>query len=224
MTFHLITLFPDAVRPYLKSSIMGRAEQKGLLKIKYYPLLDFAVSKHKRVDDRPYGGGPGMVMQIEPILKAVQSIKLKKKEKVKVILFSAAGKQFDNASAAKLAKNYSELILICGRYEGIDERLKKILRDQKLKVEELSVGPYVLTGGELPAMILVDAVSRQLKGTLGKEESLEEKRIGIGVPAYTRPEVFTHRGKRYKTPQVLISGNHAKVKEWREHHQKLTKR
>lgn len=223
MTFHLITLFPDAVRPYLKSSIMGRAEQKGLLKIKYYPLLDFAVSKHKRVDDRPYGGGPGMVMQIEPILKAVQSIKLKKKEKVKVILFSAAGKQFDNVSAAKMAKNYSELILICGRYEGIDERLKKILRDQKLKVEELSVGPYVLTGGELPAMILVDAVSRQLKGTLGKEESLEEKRIGIGVPAYTRPEVFTHRGKRYKAPQVLISGNHAKVKEWREHHQKLTK-
>lgn len=223
MTFHLITLFPDAVRPYLKSSIMGRAEQKGLLKIKYYPLLDFAVSKHKRVDDRPYGGGPGMVMQIEPILKAVQSIKLKKKEKVKVILFSAAGKQFNNVSAAKMAKNYSELILICGRYEGIDERLKKILRDQKLKVEELSVGPYVLTGGELPAMILVDAVSRQLKGTLGKEESLEEKRIGIGVPAYTRPEVFTHRGKRYKAPQVLISGNHAKVKEWREHHQKLTK-
>lgn len=200
---------------------MGRAEQKGLLKIKYYHLLDFAVGKHKRVDDRPYGGGPGMVMQLEPILKAIQSIKLRKKEKRKVILFSAAGKQFNNASAAKLAKNYSELILICGRYEGIDERLKKILRDQKLEVEELSVGPYVLTGGELPAMILVDAVSRQLKGTLGKEESLEEKRLGVGVPVYTRPEVFTYRGKKYKAPQVLISGHHSKIEEWRKQHKKL---
>lgn len=245
MTFHIITLFPEAVKPYLKSSIVGKAEQKGLVKVKYYDLLDFSSNRHKkarpersrpfnfvqgdpefhrmgrRVDDRPYGGGPGMVLQIEPILKAVQAArKTIGRQKVKVILFSAGGNQLNNASVSKLAKNYKHLVLVCGRYEGVDERIKKILRDQKLQVEELSVGSYVLTGGELPAMLLVDTVSRQIKGVLGKEESLEEKRLGVGVPAYTRPEVFTYRGKKYRVPRVLTSGDHAEIQKWRKRHRK----
>ncbi len=240
MIFHIITLFPESIEPYLKSSIVGRARTKKLVKVKYYDLLSFASNKHKkahprrsrRVDDRPYGGGPGMVVQIEPIMKALQAVKIRNKQKVKIILFSATGKQFNNASAAKLAKNYNELVLICGRYEGIDERVKRILRDELSarggsasggQIEELSVGPYVLTGGELPAMIFIDAVSRQVKGVLGKEKSLEEKRLGVGVPVYTRPEIFTYQGKKYRVPKVLLSGDHANIKEWRKKHKKLTK-
>ena len=229
MTFHIITLFPETIEPYLKSSIVGRAEQKGLVKVKYYNLLDFASSKKRkvhpersrRVDDRPYGGGPGMVLQIEPIIKALNSaLKNKSKSKVKVILFSPAGKQFTSKMAQSLASRYKHIVLIAGRYEGVDARLKKIIEDRLFakggKIDELSIGPYVLTGGELPAMLLVDSVSRQIKGVLGKEESLEERRLGVGVPAYTRPEVFAYRGKKYRVPRVLTSGNHAEIQKWRE--------
>ena len=221
MTFHIITLFPETIKPYLKSSIVGRAEQKGLVKVRYYSLLDFSSNKHKKVDDRPYGGGPGMVIQIEPVIKVIQSVKSKiKGQKSKIILFSASGKQFNNKIASRLAEKFNHLILVCGRYEGIDERIKKILKDNFSakggKIDELSIGPYVLTGGELPAMLLVDTVSRQIKGVLGKEESLEEKRLGVGVPAYTRPEVFDYRGKKYRVPRVLTSGDHAKIQKWRE--------
>lgn len=220
MTFHIITLFPETIEPYLKSSIVGRARRKGLVKVKYYNLLDFSSNKHGKIDDRPYGGGPGMVMQIEPILKAVQAAKkVTGRQKVKVILFSAGGKQSTNKSAKRLATS-DQLILICGRYEGVDERIKKILKDQKMEIEELSIGPYVLTGGELPAMVLIDAVSRQITGVLGKEESLEEKRLGVGVPTYTRPEVFTYRGKKYRVPKALISGDHAEIQKWREKNKK----
>lgn len=229
MTFHVITLFPEAIEPYLKGSIVGRARARNLVKVKYYNPLNFTSSKpltlskrvRGRVDDRPYGGGPGMVMQIEPILKAIQAArKTIKREKAKIILFSAGGKQLKSASTSRMAKDYKHFILICGRYEGIDERVKRILKNQKLQIEELSVGPYVLTGGELPAMIFIDTVSRQGKGVLGKEESLEEKRLGVGVPAYTRPEIFTYRGKKYRVPKVLLSGNHAKILEWRKKHRK----
>ncbi len=220
MTFHIITLFPEAIEPYLKSSIVGRARKKGLVKIKYYNPIDFTLSKHGRIDDRPYGGGPGMVMQALPILRAIQATKIKNKKKAKVILFSPAGKQFNNQSAKRLAKSSGHLILICGRYEGIDERIKKVLKDQKHQIEELSVGPYVLAGGELPAMIIVDATSRQIKGVLGKEESLEERRLGTGVPAYTRPEVFVYRGKKYRVPKILLSGDHAKIQTWRRKNKK----
>lgn len=225
MTFHIVTLFPEAIEPYFKSSIVGKARQKGLVKVRYYNLLDFTANKHGRIDDRPYGGGPGMVLQIEPILKAVKSAKSKTgKSKVKIILFSASGKQFNNKTASRLAENFNHLILISGRYEGIDERIKKILKDEFSgkggRLEELSIGPYVLTGGELPAMLLVDAVSRQIKGVLGKGESLEEKRSGVGVPAYTRPEIFTYRRKKYRVPQVLLSGNHTEIEKWRKGHKK----
>ncbi|MBI2506922.1 MAG: tRNA (guanosine(37)-N1)-methyltransferase TrmD [Candidatus Colwellbacteria bacterium] len=221
MTFHIITLFPETIEPYLKSSIVGRALKRGLVKIKYYNPVDFTTDKHRKVDDRPYGGGPGMVLQLEPLIRTVQAArKIIDRQKSKIVLFSPSGKQFTNASVNRLAKSNSHLILICGRYEGIDERIKKVLRGQKLGVEELSIGPYVLTGGELPAMVLVDATCRHLKGVLGKEESLEEKRLGIGVPVYTRPEIFSYRNKKYKVPQVLLSGDHMKILKWRRKHRK----
>jgi tRNA (guanine37-N1)-methyltransferase len=228
MRFDIITIFPKIFNSYLNESILKRAQKKGLIQIKIHNLRDFTQDKHKkarpterrqsfgRVDDKPYGGGPGMIIKIEPLIKAVQSLKSKiKNQKSKMILFTPSGKQFDNKTAVQLAKNYDNLILICGRYEGIDERVKKVVSDFGFRISDLSIGPYVLTGGELPAMILIDVVSRQIPGVLGKEESIEEKRLGIGVPAYTRPEVFIFNGKKYSVPQVLLSGNHKKIKEWR---------
>lgn len=216
MNFDIITIFPEAFSSYLNSSILKKAQEKKLIKIKIHNLRDFSANKHQKVDDRPYGGGPGMIIKLEPLIKAISNLKLKgKSKKLKVILFSPTGRQFDNKLALNLAKNYNRLILICGHYEGIDERVGKIIRNLKLKFDELSIGPYVLTGGELPAMVLVDAVARQIKGVLGKEESLEERRLGIGVPTYTRPASFVFRGKRYNAPKVLLSGNHQEIKKWR---------
>jgi tRNA (guanine37-N1)-methyltransferase len=216
MRFDIITIFPKIFNSYLNESILKRAQKKKLIQIEIHNLRDFTQDKHKKVDDKPYGGGPGMIIKIEPLIKAVQSLKSKiKNQKSKIILFTPAGKQFNNKIAAQLAKNYNHLILICGRYEGIDERIKKVLHASGFKFYELSIGPYVLTGGELPAMILIDTVSRQIPGVLRKEESIEEKRLGIGVPVYTRPKVFIFKGKKYFVPKVLLSGNHKKIEEWR---------
>jgi len=163
-----------------------------------------------------------MVIQIQPIIKTVEFVKSKiknQKSKIKIILFTPAGKQFNNKVAADLAKNYDNLIFICGRYEGVDARVKKVIKDLGFKVEEISIGDYVLTGGELPAMVLIDSVSRQIPGVLGKQESLEEKRYGAGLPTYTRPEIFIYPpagGKKYRVPKILLSGNHKKIEEWRE--------
>jgi len=218
MRFDIITIFPKIFDSYLKESIIKRAQKNKLIEIHIHNLRDFALNKHKKIDDRPYGGGPGMVIKVEPIIKAIQFIKSKiknQKLKTKVILFSPTGKYFNNKIAAQLAKNYNHLILLCGRYEGIDERVKKVIKNCQLKIENLSIGPYVLTGGELPAMILIDATSRQIPKVLKKEESLEEKRLGVGVPVYTRPEVFIFKGKKYSVPKVLLSGNHQKIEKWR---------
>lgn len=218
MTFNIITLFPKVFEPYFEESIIGRAKAKGIIKIKVHNLRDFTKDKHHKVDDRPFGGGPGMLLKVEPLVKAVQSIKSgikNPKSKIKIILFSASGRQFDDKMAVKLADNYDQFILISGHYEGVDERIKKIF-----KIEEISVGPYVLTGGELPAMLFVDALSRKISGVLGKEESLEENRLGIGIPAYTRPDVFTYKHKKYSAPKVLLSGNHAEIMRWRLEHKK----
>lgn len=229
MKFDIITIFPQILDSYLNESILKRAKEKKLISVKIHNLRDFTTDKHKkarptgwsfgRVDDRPFGGGPGMVMQIQPIIKAVEFARLKVKgkrlkEKPLVILFNAAGKQFDDKMAQKLAEE-DHLIMICGRYEGIDERVKSVLKNLKFKILGISVGPYVLTGGELPAMILIDSVSRKIPGVLGKEESLEEKRHGVGVPVYTRPANFSYKGKSYKVPKVLLSGDHKKIEEWR---------
>ncbi|MBI5401334.1 tRNA (guanosine(37)-N1)-methyltransferase TrmD [Candidatus Wolfebacteria bacterium] len=213
MLFDIITIFPEIFDSYLNESILKRAQKNKKIKIKIHNLRDFTKDKHKKVDDRPFGGGPGMVLKAEPIIKAV--LALKPAKKTKIILFTPGGKQFDEKTAQKLSKE-AQLIIICGRYEGIDERVSKILKANSYKLETISIGPYVLTGGELPAMVLIDSISRKIPGVLGKEESLEENRLGIGVPAYTRPAKFKYKGKKYKVPEVLLSGNHAEIKKWRK--------
>lgn len=209
LTFHIITLFPESFGSYLKSSIIGRALKNKKIKVKFYNPVNFVRGKPARrpfVDDRPYGGGPGMVLKAEPILRTVEKIK---KLTAKIILFTPSGKQFTNILAARWAKNFHHLILICGRYEGVDARVKKILR-----AEEISAGPYVLSGGELPALIVIEAMTRQLPGVLGKDESVEERRVSSSE-TYTRPAALTWRGKKYRVPPVLLSGHHREIQKWK---------
>jgi len=212
--FHIITLFTEAVRPYVDASILGRAQESKHISISYHDPRELSGNKWGKVDDRPYAGGPGMVMTAEPILrtleKIVKSIAKRKASKIKVILFAPGGKQFTNVYAKALVKKYTDIVLIAGRYEGIDTRVKKIF-----KAEEVSVGPFVLTGGEVPAMVVVDACSRQIEGVLGKHESLEEERTA-SPEMYTRPEVLVWKGKKYKVPKVLLSGDHSAIEKWRE--------
>ena len=215
MNFHVITIFPPAFDSYLKESIIGRAIKNKKISIKFYNPRDFTSAKdwYKQVDDRPYGGGPGMVMQAEPLLKATAkalSSSKGKNKKTKIIIFSPSGKKFTNEYAKNLAKKYTDVVMISGRYEGIDARVKKILR-----AEEISIGDYVLTGGELPAMVLIDSTARQISGVLAKSGSLEESRISSSE-VYTRPEVLKYKGKNYRVPKVLLSGHHAKIKEWKK--------
>ncbi len=211
MNFHIISIFPGAFKSYLSESIILRAVKSGLVGVNILNPRDFSGDRHRKVDDTPYGGGPGMVMKAEPILKAVKKIESQfKKRKPRVFILSPRGEQLTNKLAQKIAKEGRDIILISGRYEGIDHRVKKIL-----KAKEVSAGPYILTGGELPAMVMIDAVTRQIKGALGKEASLEEKRIASGE-VYTRPEVLNWKGKNYKVPKVLLSGHHGKIEEWRK--------
>ena len=216
MKFHILTIFPEIFQnnSYFNYSILKRAQEKKLITIKPYNLRDFTTDKHKIVDDAPYGGGPGMVLKIEPIYKAIQKLKTKNsKLKTRVILFSTRGKKLDEKTAQRLAK-YKNLILICGRYEGVDERVAQHIAD-----EEISVGDFVLSGGELPTMVLIEAVSRFVPKVLGKKESLET--IKGSYPVYTRPEVFITKSekrkakKRLKVPRVLLSGDHKKIDKWR---------
>jgi tRNA (guanine37-N1)-methyltransferase len=179
--------------------------------VSFYNPRDFTDDKWKRVDRRPYGGGPGMVLEPESILKAVtKAIGKKKIEEVKIIFFEPEATQFDTAYAEKISKKYKHIIMICGRYEGIDARVKKIL-----KAEAVSIGPYILTGGELPAMIIMDTVMRRIPGVLGNDESVEERRVA-GRDVYTRPEILEWRRKKYSVPKVLLSGNHKMINEWKE--------
>jgi len=212
--FDIITIFPEIVRAYADESIMRRAAEKGLLKIEAHDLRDWSEGKHRTVDDKPYGGGPGMVLKFEPVAKAVKAVKGRGKSRT--ILLSARGRQFTQDDAKRLA-GYSQLILICGRYEGVDERVSEHVAD-----EELSIGPYVLTGGELPALVIADAVARQLPGVLGTHESLEE--IHGSIPQYTIPrEVKIKKGKKTviaAVPDVLLSGDHKKIETWRRSQEK----
>lgn len=218
MRFDIITIFPGIFDSYFNESILKRAQEKKLVQIYVHDLRAFATDKHRKVDDRPFGGGPGMVMKVEPLVKAIAAVakKTKKFEKeTKVVFFAPGGTQIDDAYANKTAKKLKRIIMICAHYEGMDERVKKVVKDMGFKIEELSIGPYVLTGGEIPAMVMVDTLIRKIPGVLGKEESLEESRHGIGVPMYTRPSEFVHKGKKYKVPPVLISGDHKKIDAWR---------
>jgi tRNA (guanine37-N1)-methyltransferase len=214
MRFHIITIFPGMFDSYLRESLFKRAQAKKIVSVRAYDLRTFTKNKYRKVDDRPFGGGPGMVLAIQPVWDAVKKIKSMsrktlKKRKVRVILFSTRGKRLDAAIARRLAQ-YDDLILICGRYEGVDERVAEHIAD-----EEISIGDYVLSGGEIPALALMEAVSRQIPGFLGKEESLEE--INGSFPTYTRPEVFVPaKGKKWSVPSVLLSGDHKKIAAWRK--------
>ncbi|MBI5798995.1 MAG: tRNA (guanosine(37)-N1)-methyltransferase TrmD [Candidatus Yonathbacteria bacterium] len=214
MRFHIITIFPEAVRPYMDASILGRAQDGRLISVSYYDPRELSGNKWGKVDDRPYAGGPGMVMTAEPLLRTLEkiakSIAKRKASKMKVIHFAPSGKEFTNEYAKKLVTKYTDIILIAGRYEGIDARVNKIF-----KGDVVSVGSFVLTGGEVPAMIIVDACARQIEGVLGKMESLEEERTA-SPEMYTRPEVLVWKGKKYKVPKVLLGGDHKKIEEWRK--------
>jgi len=217
--FDIITIFPQIFDSYLQESLIKKAQNKRKIKIKVHNLRDWAKDKHQTVDDRPFGGGLGMVLKVEPIYKAIKKIK-KAKARSKTILFTPRGKQFNQKMAYQLSK-LDQVIIICGRYEGIDERVAKKIADI-----ELSIGPYDLMGGELPAMVVIETISRLIPGVLGKEQLLRERitkdKGFIEYPQYTRPEVFEPvRGKKWKVPKVLLSGHHKKIKEWRKKHQKI---
>ena len=214
MTFHIVTLFTGAFDSYFGESIIKRAIEDKKIRVKFYNPRDFSVDKWARVDKKPYGGGPGMVIQALPVAKAIEKAKKACGKgaagKVKIIFFSPAGKQFNTAYAKEVvSKKYKHAIFVCGRYEGIDARVKKMF-----KMEDVSVGPFVLTGGELPAMIMIDSISRQIKGVLGNFDSREEERIS-SPDSYTRPEIVEYKKKKYRVPKVLLSGNHKLIDEWR---------
>jgi len=215
MRFHIISIFPETLREYSSSSILGRAGQKGLITINLYDLRDFTHDKHDRVDDKPYGGGPGMVMSVDPIVRAVDYIKKKvvrRKDftKSSIIIPNPGAKQFTNHQAKSFSEKYSDIILIAGRYEGIDERVKRIFR-----ANEFAIGQTIVSGGELPVMMMVDAIARQIPGVLGSAESIEETRVASSA-VYTRPEIYRYSGKNYRVPQILLSGDHAKIELWRK--------
>lgn len=232
MRFDILTIFPNIFDSYLNESLVKRAREEKIIDVKVHNLRDFTTDKHQRVDARPFGGGPGMVLQVEPIWRAVQHVRnvrvvrtsnkrSDRTPRTRVIVFSTRGKKLDSKTAKRLSK-YDRLILICGRYEGVDERVAEHIAD-----EEISIGDYVLSGGELPALVTMEAVSRYLPGFLGRHESLED--IGGSHPTYTRPPKFfpkklgkaspkEQKGKKviaWSVPKVLLSGDHKKIEAWR---------
>jgi len=236
ITFDIITIFPKIFDSYFKKSILKRAQEKKLIKIRIHNLRKWTTDRRQTVDDRPYGGGIGMVLKIEPIYRCVQQVLgkrykiLDKKSKTLIVLFTPRGKKFNQRMAYKFSK-LKRIILICGRYEGVDERVAKYIADM-----ELSIGDYDLMGGELPAMVVIETVARLIPGVLGKPELLKEritKEKGfVEYPQYTRPEVFSppppprlRRAKQkrieWRVPKVLLSGNHKKIAEWRKKHGKV---
>lgn len=241
MKFEILTIFPEIINDYCSKSILGKAQTKGLIEVIPHNFRDFTLDKHNRVDDSPYGGGPGMVLQVEPIYRCLEKIGLVrngkkskiKNQKFKILIMDPAGKKFDQRMAENFAKNYDRLVFVCGRYEGFDERIYKFVD------EKVSVGDYVLAGGELPALTIIEAVSRLIPGVLGNVESLkEETHNGLRTtdyrrqneaktedrrlksnkeyPQYTRPENFMG----FKVPKVLLSGNHKDIENWRKKKQK----
>lgn len=252
MHFHIVTLFPEMFDSYLSESILGRAITEKKIKVSFVNPRKFVTGKYKKVwpdgnvslqvDDRPYGGGPGMVMRAEPLIAAVESIqatilknflkasalqarkisnngssvrlqkssKNLRKPKILTVNFIPSAEKFTTVAAKTISKKYTDVILICGRYEGIDARM-----DIVLKTTAFSIGDYVLTGGEIPAMVLVDCISRQVEGVLGNFDSREEERTSSSL-VYTRPEVLIHKKRKYKVPEVLLSGDHKKIEEWKQ--------
>lgn len=221
--FHFVTLFGEAFSSYIEASIIARGISEGYIKTYFYNPRDYVKPKGaqklkekplRMVDDRPYGGGPGMVMKAEPVLKAIEKALARAKKvgakKTAIVFLSPGGAQFTTDTAASWAHTHSDIIILCGRYEGIDARVKKVY-----KTIDVSVGPWVVTGGELPAMVILDVVARQIPGVLGNFDSREEVRIS-SHDVYTRPEVLEFKDKKYKVPKILLSGDHAKIEEWRK--------
>ncbi|MFW6131967.1 MAG: tRNA (guanosine(37)-N1)-methyltransferase TrmD [Candidatus Aminicenantaceae bacterium] len=207
MRFDIITIFPDIFGSFFSRGVINKALEKGLLEIRIHDLRDFTNDKHRQVDDRPFGGGPGMVLKVEPVFNAVKEIK--QKETSPVYLLSPQGKKFDFSFAGKMAQR-EQIVLICGRYEGVDERVRK-----NIITDEISIGDYILTGGEIAAIVLIDAVSRFVSQVVGKSESVQCDSFYNGLldfPHYTRPRDF----KGMKVPDVLFSGNHEQIKYWRQ--------
>jgi tRNA (guanine37-N1)-methyltransferase len=222
MIFNIITIFPEILDSYINESIIKRAIEKKIIKIKMHNLRKWTKDKHKTVDDTPYGGGAGMLLKIEPIYKALKKIHPKKtNKKRKIILLSAGGKKWDQKTAKKYSK-IDEITFICGRYEGVDERVKNFID------EEISIGDYVLTGGELPAMVMIDSITRLLPGVLGNKKSLNEEsheKAGmVEYPQYTKPAIFKYKKNKktykLKTPNILLSGNHEAIKKWKDENKK----
>jgi tRNA (guanine37-N1)-methyltransferase len=214
MKIAVLTLFPGMFAGPLDESIVKRARDAGLLELSLHQLRDFAHDRHKTVDDRPFGGGPGMLLKPEPIFEAVEKLA---SEKTRVVLLSPAGRKFDQAIARELAQ-HEDLLFVTGHYEGFDERIRQELAD-----DELSIGDYVLTNGALPVMVIIDAVTRLLPGVLGDDESSHDESFSDGLleyPHYTRPAEF--RGM--KVPEVLLSGNHAEIARWRAEQARLRTR
>jgi len=212
MKFTVLTIFPEIINSYVNAGILGRAIKKKKIKVEAYDLRKWTTDKHRSVDDTPYGGGAGMVMKAEPIYKALKS--LKKINKQKIVLLSASGKTWNQSMAKKYASSaVSAVVFVCGRYEGVDARVSKLVD------EEISIGDYVLTGGELAALTIIDSIARLLPGVLGNRESLtteshSEKNI-LEYPQYTKPEVLRFGNKIHRVPKVLLSGNHAEIEKWR---------
>lgn len=216
MEIHIVSIFPNFFSA-LSESILGRAQKKNILKISIHDLRKWTTDERKTVDDKPFGGGAGMIMMLEPFYKAVKEIKATLvSKKVLTVLTSAKGKIFNQGYAKEISIEYDALIILCGHYEGVDERVAQQLVDQ-----ELSIGEYILTGGEIPAMIITDAVSRLIPGVLGNSDSLIDESHNepgeVEYPQYTRPSVFnTEEGEIWSVPKVLLSGNHESIAQWRK--------
>ena len=214
MNFEVLTLFPHSLEPIFESSIIGRAVNKGVISVNCTDIRDYTLDKHRKVDDAPYGGGYGMVMMCQPVVDCIRAVKSKLTGTSRVIYMSPQGSLFNQKKAEELTQ-YDNLILLCGHYEGIDERIIELEVD-----EELSVGDYVLTGGELPAAIVVDCVSRLIDGVLPSSECYSEESLQNGLlehPQYTRPRVF----EGLEVPEVLINGDHAKQRLWKEEQSRI---
>ena len=241
MKFFTITLFPEIITEYANTSILGRAQKAKLITVKSYQLRDYTKDKHHRTDGKPYGGGPGMVLWIDPIinnfikiLKEIEKDKKIIKKRILVVNFVPSAKVFTNQLSSEYAKKYDYTIFVCGRYEGVDARANVVIKDilsvakKELKaknvdlifkIENISIGEFILTGGELPALIMLDSIARQIAGVLHDSESLEETR-NASSDIYARPEIYERKigekKKKYKVPEVLLSGHHAKIEKWRE--------
>ncbi len=220
MTFHFLTIFPKIFDSYLNEGILARARKKKIVRYKIHNLRDWTYDRHRSVDDSPYGGGAGMLMKVKPIYLALKDLEKASRTpapKRRIILLAADGKKWTQAWARRYAR-LKEIVFVCGRYEGVDERAKKFVD------ETISVGDYVLTGGELPALAITDSIVRLLPGVLGNRASLSEESHGVNglgeYPQYTRPEIFLAGRKKYAVPKILLTGDPKKIRAWREKHRK----